>query len=193
MRALESLPGERLLVQHGPVDPPPGAAQANAFMQFPEMIESMEAADVVVCHAGAGSILCALRAGHTPVVVPRLKRYQETVDDHQVEFSRALAAEGKVIAVEDLRPAGRGCRLGTAAAFCRGSQRLAADPGRGARSAVRLGASRARLAATSAACCSVSAGPIGSASDSAAADSTPGSGAGGAKSRMAGCWWSGVE
>jgi hypothetical protein len=36
------------------------------------------------------------------VVVPRLKRYQETVDDHQVEFSRALAAEGKVIAVEDL-------------------------------------------------------------------------------------------
>jgi beta-1,4-N-acetylglucosaminyltransferase len=102
MRALESLPGERLLVQHGPVGPPPGAARANAFMQFPEMIESMEAAEVVVCHAGAGSILCALRAGHTPVVVPRLKRYQETVDDHQVEFSRALAAEGKVIAVEDL-------------------------------------------------------------------------------------------
>ncbi len=102
MRALESLPGERLLVQHGPVDPPPGAARTNAFMQFPEMIESMEAAEVVVCHAGAGSILCALRAGHTPVVVPRLKRYQETVDDHQVEFSRALAAEGKVIAVEDL-------------------------------------------------------------------------------------------
>lgn len=102
VRALESLPGERLLVQHGPVDPPPGAARASAFMQFPEMIESMEAAEVVVCHAGAGSILCALRAGHIPVVVPRLKRYQETVDDHQVEFSRALAAEGKVIAVEDL-------------------------------------------------------------------------------------------
>ena len=102
VRALDALPGEQLLVQHGPVKPPAGAAQANAFMQFPQMIESMEAADVVVCHAGAGSILCALRAGHTPVVVPRLKRYQETVDDHQVEFSRALAVEGKVIAVEDL-------------------------------------------------------------------------------------------
>lgn len=102
IRALETLPGDQLLVQHGPVPPPAGAARANAFMQFPEMIESMEAADVVVCHAGAGSILCALRAGHRPVVVPRLKRYQETVDDHQVEFSRALAAEGKVIAVEDL-------------------------------------------------------------------------------------------
>jgi beta-1,4-N-acetylglucosaminyltransferase len=102
VRALEALPGEQLLVQHGPVEPPAGAAQTNAFMQFPQMIESMEAADVVVCHAGAGSILCALRAGHTPVVVPRLKRFQETVDDHQVEFSRALAADGKVIAVENL-------------------------------------------------------------------------------------------
>jgi beta-1,4-N-acetylglucosaminyltransferase len=102
VRALEALPGEQLIVQHGPVEPPAEAAQANAFMQFPDLIESMEAADVVVCHAGAGSILCALRAGHTPVVVPRLKRYGETVDDHQVEFSRALAVGGKVIAVEDL-------------------------------------------------------------------------------------------
>ncbi len=121
MRALEALPGDQLLVQHGPVPPPPGAARANAFMQFPEMIESMEAADVVVCHAGAGSILCALRAGHTPVVVPRLKRYEETVDDHQVEFSRALAAEGKVISVEDLdllREA-----VETAPARCRAEER----------------------------------------------------------------------
>ena len=45
---------------------PSAAARAIAYMQFPQVIESMEAADVVVCHAGAGSILCALRAGHTP-------------------------------------------------------------------------------------------------------------------------------
>ncbi len=102
IRALEALPVEQLLVQHGPVEPPAGAGRTAAFMQFPEVIENMEQADIVLCHAGAGSILCALRAGHTPVVVPRLKRFEETVDDHQVEFSRALAADGKVIAVEDL-------------------------------------------------------------------------------------------
>ena len=72
VRALEALPGEQLFAQHGPVPPPPGAATARPFMQFPEIIETMERADVVVCHAGAGSILCALRTGHTPVVVPRL-------------------------------------------------------------------------------------------------------------------------
>jgi UDP-N-acetylglucosamine transferase subunit ALG13 len=99
--ALAALPAERLLVQHGPMEAPAGVARAVPYMQFPEVVENMERAEAVVCHAGAGSILCALRLGHTPVVMPRLKLYEETVDDHQVEFSRTLAAEGKVIAVED--------------------------------------------------------------------------------------------
>lgn len=102
VRALEALPGDRLLAQHGPVPPPAGAARTEAFMSFPEVVESMRRADAVVCHAGAGSILCALRAGHVPVVVPRLKRFGETVDDHQVELAQTLAGEGKVRHVEDL-------------------------------------------------------------------------------------------
>jgi UDP-N-acetylglucosamine transferase subunit ALG13 len=102
IRALEGLPGDQLLVQHGPVPPPAGAARSKAYMQFPEVIESMRAADAVICHAGAGSILCALRVGHKPLVVPRLGSYRETVDDHQVELAGALAEEGKVIRVDDL-------------------------------------------------------------------------------------------
>lgn len=103
VRALDRLPGDaQLLVQHGPVPPPPGVTEARDFMEFPEVVERMQAADVVICHAGAGSILCAFRAGHTPVVVPRLERYGEAVDDHQLELARALAADGRVIALEDL-------------------------------------------------------------------------------------------
>jgi UDP-N-acetylglucosamine transferase subunit ALG13 len=102
VRALDGFSGDRLFVQHGPVAAPVGAAWSKAYMQFPEVLESMRRADVVVCHAGAGSILCARRAGHKPVVVPRLKRFGETVDDHQVEFAAALAAEGSVVAVSDL-------------------------------------------------------------------------------------------
>jgi beta-1,4-N-acetylglucosaminyltransferase len=100
--ALEQIPGDQLFVQHGPVSPPSNAVRSTAFMQFPEVVESMGEAEAVVCHAGAGSILCALRAGHVPIVVPRLKRFKETVDDHQVELARALDAEGKVVAVEDM-------------------------------------------------------------------------------------------
>lgn len=101
LQAVAKLPGEKLFVQHGPGTPPPGAARVVDFLSFGEMVLAMESAEVVVSHAGAGSIICALRAGHTPVIVPRLGRYSETVDDHQLELARALEAQGRVVVLWD--------------------------------------------------------------------------------------------
>jgi UDP-N-acetylglucosamine transferase subunit ALG13 len=101
IEALAALPGGQLSVQYGATSPPAHAAEAVAVLSFEQVVERIEAADVVVCHAGVGSILCALRAGHTPVVVPRSRRLSETVDDHQMELAQALADERKVIAVFD--------------------------------------------------------------------------------------------
>jgi UDP-N-acetylglucosamine--N-acetylmuramyl-(pentapeptide) pyrophosphoryl-undecaprenol N-acetylglucosamine transferase len=98
MKALGALPSDDLHVQHGPATPPPGA-QADEFVTFGRMVELIEAADVVVSHAGVGSIMCALRAGHVPIVFPRLKRYAETVDDHQAELAEALEVRGNVVVV----------------------------------------------------------------------------------------------
>ena len=68
-------------------------------MGFAEMLEHFNAADLVITHAGVGSILCARRAGHVPIVVPRQSRYGEHVDDHQVELVRALEERDAVIGV----------------------------------------------------------------------------------------------
>ena len=103
LRALETLPAGELVVQHGPGEPPANATVATPWMSFAEIIESMERAERVVSHAGVGTILCATRAGHTPIVFPRLERYGETVDDHQLELGRRLAADGRLILVEDER------------------------------------------------------------------------------------------
>ena len=65
-------------------------------------MEHIRVADVVVTHAGVGSILTCLRLGRTPLVVPRQSRFGEHVDDHQVELTRALADDGKVIPVWDV-------------------------------------------------------------------------------------------
>lgn len=96
MRALEALPAADLCVQHGP-SPAPPCAEAYPFLPFGRMVELMHETDIVVSHAGVGSIMCALQAGHVPVVFPRLKRYSETVDDHQAELASALAERGTVI------------------------------------------------------------------------------------------------
>jgi UDP-N-acetylglucosamine transferase subunit ALG13 len=98
MEALAALPAGELEVQHGPSQPPPGAAGVP-FLPFAELVARIEAADIVVSHAGVGSILCAIRAGHTPVIFPRLKRFGETVDDHQEELAEALARQGTAIVV----------------------------------------------------------------------------------------------
>jgi UDP-N-acetylglucosamine transferase subunit ALG13 len=96
MQALEILPPAELTVQHGPVPSPP-CATGYDFLPFGRIVELMHEADLVISHAGVGSIMCALRAGHVPIVFPRLARYGETVDDHQVELARALDERGTVV------------------------------------------------------------------------------------------------
>lgn len=95
MQALAVLPPDDLVVQHGPAEPP-AAARAVPFLPYSEIISLIDEADVVISHAGVGSIICAIRAGHTPIVFPRVKRHSETVDDHQVELAIALSQRGTV-------------------------------------------------------------------------------------------------
>ena len=99
--ALAVLDGSELVVQHGNGTPPPGIDQAEAFMPFDRMLECFRAAEKVITHAGVGSILCASREGHVPLVVPRRPELGEHVDGHQAELTRALGARGSVIPVWD--------------------------------------------------------------------------------------------
>ena len=101
LRALETLGEEELIVQYGPGDPPPNATAAEPWMSFEEIVGNMAQAERVVSHAGVGTILCAIQAGHVPVVFPRLERFGETVDDHQLHLASALVATGKLILVEE--------------------------------------------------------------------------------------------
>ncbi|MFE3453695.1 glycosyltransferase [Nonomuraea sp. NPDC059194] len=88
-----------LVVQHGS-SRPVGGARCHDFLPHPEMLELFATADAVVCQGGPGSIMEARRAGRLPIVVPRLARYDEVVDDHQVSFSRRVAELGKIALAE---------------------------------------------------------------------------------------------
>jgi UDP-N-acetylglucosamine transferase subunit ALG13 len=110
LRALEGLEGEELTVQYGPGRPPANAAEAVPWMSFAEIADHMERASHVVSHAGVGTILCAIGAGHVPVVFPRLRRFEETVDDHQLDLARMLVGTGRVILVESAEEMARALR-----------------------------------------------------------------------------------
>jgi UDP-N-acetylglucosamine transferase subunit ALG13 len=86
--------GLRCLMQTGTSAPPTGAAEWQAYLEFDALQAAMAGAAAVVCHGGPGTILGARHMGAVPIVVPRQHRLGEHVDDHQVAFSRRLAAEG---------------------------------------------------------------------------------------------------
>jgi UDP-N-acetylglucosamine transferase subunit ALG13 len=101
LRALDGLKDD-LVVQFGHGRPPATAARAEAFMPFDAMLAAFEEADTVITHAGVGSVLCATRAGHLPIVVPRRPELGEHVDGHQAELTRALGERGSVVPVWDM-------------------------------------------------------------------------------------------
>lgn len=91
---------EELLVQHGPSKIRPVGAACVEFLAYDDLAAAIGRARVVVTHAGVGSIMTALANGKRPVVLPRLRRFGEAVDDHQVSLGRRLDAAGLVTLVE---------------------------------------------------------------------------------------------
>ncbi|MEX0801338.1 MAG: glycosyltransferase [Dehalococcoidia bacterium] len=102
LRTVDSLPREeRLVVQHGSSAVQPRDATCFPFLSFEELSEYIRQARVVVTHAGVGSIMVARENGKRPLVLPRLGRYGEAVDDHQLPLARRLDREGLVTLVEE--------------------------------------------------------------------------------------------
>lgn len=94
---------EPCIVQIGASNVRPPGAHCVEFLAFDEVAAHIREARLVVCHAGVGSVMVALMNGKRPIVVPRLKRYGEAVDDHQVAFAGRFQQRGLVELVEDPR------------------------------------------------------------------------------------------
>lgn len=85
--------GHDVTIQYG-YSAAPSVAHGFDFASSDTLTELVGAADVVVSHGGPATVLQALDAGRLPVVFPRLHRFAEHVDDHQLAFSRHLQRQG---------------------------------------------------------------------------------------------------
>ena len=56
----------------------------------------MDACDVVVTHGGTGAIIGAVKDNKKVIAVPRLAKYGEHVDDHQIEIVRQFGDMGLI-------------------------------------------------------------------------------------------------
>jgi UDP-N-acetylglucosamine transferase subunit ALG13 len=92
---------EEVIMQTGVAAYHPKAATAFAFTSQEHMEELCREARIIVSHAGSGCILTALRRGKPLVVMPRLGRYGEHINDHQIELAHALSEMGALLVAND--------------------------------------------------------------------------------------------
>lgn len=60
------------------------------FMKKSDFEKTISDADIVVCHGGTGAIFNSISLGHRPYVLPRLAKFGEHNDDHQLELCELL-------------------------------------------------------------------------------------------------------
>ena len=71
------------------------------FIPMEEMDKYIEQADLVIAHGGVGTIFSAIKKGKKVIAVPRLEKYGEHINDHQIEICEELEKEGYILYYRD--------------------------------------------------------------------------------------------
>ena len=79
---------DKVFAQIGNSDYEPLHYEYKKFLSREEFSEWQGKCDIVITHGGTGAIIGALRKGKKVIAVPRLAKYGEHVDDHQLQLLR---------------------------------------------------------------------------------------------------------
>ena len=71
------------------------------FMDRQEFADTMDKCDVVITHGGTGVIIGAVKKGKKVIAVPRLAKFGEHVDDHQLQLLHQFDDLGIICACYD--------------------------------------------------------------------------------------------
>ena len=88
---------EDVFAQIGYSDYLPKNFSYKKFLDRDEFSNEMEKANIVITHGGTGAIMGAVKKGKKVIAVPRLAKYGEHVDDHQVQIAESFSKQNYVI------------------------------------------------------------------------------------------------
>lgn len=77
---------EEVFAQTGASDYEPKYYGFQKFLNRDEFQNYMNQCSIVIAHGGTGAIITAVKLGKKVIAVPRLARYDEHVDDHQIQL-----------------------------------------------------------------------------------------------------------
>ncbi|MGQ7366497.1 glycosyltransferase [Streptococcus suis] len=75
----------------------------KSIISYSEMEDYMTSADIIITHGGPATFMGAIAKGKKPIVVPRLEKFGEHVNNHQLEFAEQVSERlGSITVVEDI-------------------------------------------------------------------------------------------
>ena len=82
----ENLIQDEVFIQTGYSNYVPKYCKWEKLISYEKMNQFIEKADVIITHGGPATFMAVIAKGKNPIVVPRLKKFGEHVNDHQLEF-----------------------------------------------------------------------------------------------------------
>lgn len=71
------------------------------YVPFDEFNKFISKADIIITHGGVGSILNALKLKKRIIAVPRLAKYGEHINDHQLQVIKKMTDDGYILSCEN--------------------------------------------------------------------------------------------
>lgn len=99
---------ESVFAQIGKSDYKPKHYEYKEYLTPDEYQEKVNGADIIITHGGTGAIVKSLKAGKQTIAVPRLLKYKEHENDHQLEIINFFYDSGyvlKAVEMDELLPA----------------------------------------------------------------------------------------
>ena len=93
---------EEIFAQIGASDYKPQHYAYKEFLSADEFATYQDHASLIISHGGTGALIGASKKGKNIIAVPRLGKFGEHTDDHQLQVVEVLEKEGYVRAVYDM-------------------------------------------------------------------------------------------
>lgn len=92
---------DKIIVQAGFTDYESKKFEIHKYLDKDDFDKYINEADLVICHGGVGTIVSCLNKNKKVLAVPRLSKYKEHQNDHQLQIVNAYYQKGYLVMMND--------------------------------------------------------------------------------------------
>ncbi|MDO5556535.1 MAG: PssE/Cps14G family polysaccharide biosynthesis glycosyltransferase [Clostridia bacterium] len=102
---------DKVIVQTGYTQYSSNKMEILDFIPVEQFNNLLKEADLIITHGGVGSIITAIKLNKKVIAVPRLQKYKEHINNHQIQIVEALDEFGYLKGVFDINNLGNTIKI----------------------------------------------------------------------------------